>query len=159
MTLVDRNLHGLGEFLEHGLLAWAELVCVLFHVFRSDDKERLFIGVDIHWVLAAGLHMGNASGCAYPLAGELRDGAFLVTGLDGAHTGQILAKVIRLAGRHLRPYRCDKHQTNSYGDRILGFYKLHLCLLGSKTLFLKMLQTRYALAPCAYWCCHLLAIA
>jgi hypothetical protein len=29
MTLVDRNLHGLGVLLEHGFLAVAELVAVL----------------------------------------------------------------------------------------------------------------------------------
>jgi hypothetical protein len=78
---------------------------------------------------------------AYPLAGELRDRAFLVAGLDGTHACQFLAQLFCLVRRHLRPYRRRHHQTHCHCEWSLGCHKLHLCLLGSRTYFWRVLQT------------------
>ena len=53
VPLVDGDLHGLGVLLEHGLLARTELVGVLFDIGRRDDEQRLFVGINVHRMLAA----------------------------------------------------------------------------------------------------------
>ncbi|MPM96263.1 hypothetical protein SDC9_143421 [bioreactor metagenome] len=143
MPLVDRNLHGLGILLEHGFLTGTELVAILLHVLCSDHEQWFFIGIEIHGVLAAGLHMSHARRGADPFACELRNRAFLVAGLDGTHACQFLAQLFCLVRRHLRPYRCRHHQTHCRCEWSLGCHKLHLCLLGSRTYFWRVLQTRY----------------
>ena len=126
MTRIDRNAHGVGEFLEQSLLAIAELVAVLRHIGSGDLEQRLFVGVDIGLELAHRLGELDAGRHAQNLAGEGGDAAVGISGLDSAGAGQLFAQLFGFSSGNLGKALARHQQPNADGKGCLEFLWIHV---------------------------------
>lgn len=114
MTGVDRDLEGIWVLFQQRLLASSQVVCILGHVLRSNDKLWFFIRIRIRPEVTRPreLEMGWNT---QPLTGKRWNRSIGITLFLGSNTRQVALQFGCFISRHFCPRRLrqSKTQTNS----------------------------------------------